>query len=211
MQVRDLTPHEGFSTCRLCRLAYERLEHLAACPIIHQLFLTFHSLVLDTTTITDTCSPMLKLLGCTRSSINPDELIALPPGLYSFFLILWKFTIWSFTSVDTNSDHFPPTKIWIDTLKRFKERTNALRHSLYLRHVGAIAKGTAAPSSSKLNHSLYPLAHFTDEAALSYHPALETLFTHYSLPPDTTTDPSTDLSASSHQPINFIKPTTQPG
>ena len=209
MMVRDLVPHEGSSTCRLCNLTYERLEHLASCPVIHQLFLTLHSLTLNTTSTNDTCSPYFKILGCTRTPNDPDDLKPLPPGLYSLFLIVWKFTIINFTSIDINSDRFSADNIWISSLRRFMERVNAFKQSFYHRHLGALSKGATAPSAARLNSSLYPLAHLTDDAALTYHPALLALFSHHSLHHD---EPSPIIDHGMpplHKPIAFVEPMTQ--
>ena len=212
--VRTLKPHEGSSTCRLCNCTYERLEHLGSCPIIHHVMLPFYHLTTSTIGITDTCSPFLKLLGCTRSDNDPNILEPLPQGLFSLFLILWKFLIASYASTDTLSSTFSPNYIWRSTLKRYQERVNALHYSHQLRLFAALGKGLPPPSPNSLNKALQPLAHLDEEGSLIYHPEfLSLLALHFDPPPPSdsskradhpTPDPMTQPLHSATKPINFV-------
>jgi hypothetical protein len=106
--VRSLKPHDHSTKCRLCNITFESILHLAACPILHSTFSTFLELVNSTTALDVYSSPLLKLLGCYPDKLEPTVTHALPKGLYSLFLMMWKFMILSFTQVDTDGQRYIP-------------------------------------------------------------------------------------------------------
>ena len=67
----------------------------------------------------------MKLLGC-YSDRDGTTLHALPKGLFSLFLMMWKFIILSFTQIDTDGAKYSHDRVWRLTLDRFRERCNAM-------------------------------------------------------------------------------------
>ena len=178
MAVRRVKPKEGNSHCRLCDCYIERIEHFAECTQLRPTFDTFRRLLKDSG-IGGPFDSVTTLLGCVPSKDNPACYVALPAGLFTLLLVLWKFIILLLTEVDESNRTYSADKAWELTLTRVIERVNASHFSFQARTRRAITRGLTPPKATKLNNALEPIAQIGNDAQLSISPHFHQLASHY--------------------------------
>ena len=199
-------PHDNSIKCRLCNNTFESILHLASCSVMHGTFITLTDLINASTSLATDTNIRLKLFGCVSNARGDTH--ALPRGLFSLFLILWKFIILALVEVDTDGIPYSHDRIWRLTLDRFRERAEALAHSFELKLTHARGQGRQLPSPSNYNLALTPLARISDQGELTYHPYLSHLVSSLEASKDPPPSfPPLDSSSSVIKPISFVKAT----
>ena len=134
----------------------------------------------------------LKLFGCTSHEKGVTR--PLPNGIFSLFLILWKFIIFAMVQLDEENIPFSHNRIWRMALDRFRERAEALQHAHALLHIRALGRGSSSPPNpATANAALTPLARIEPDGSLSYHAAFSNLVASFEASPDPL--PATDPNA----------------
>ena len=173
--------------------------------MLHSSFTTLAELASDSLDVTISNDVTFKLFGCTTS--RHGELHALPRGLFSLFLILWKFIIFGLVQHDKESIPYSKDRVWRATLDRFRERAEALAHLFKLKLSRAAGQAATEPSPAKFNAALYPLAQIDDEGGLTYHPKLAILIVEFkaSPAPPPTFSPETTRERTKNKAITFVR------
>ena len=165
MAARRVMPKEGNSHCRLCDCYIERIEHFAECSQLRTTFDTFRKLLSDSG-VSGPYDNVTVLLGCVQVK-NSSNYAALPSGLFTVLLVLWKFIILSLTEVDTSNSKYSADRVWTLTLTRIIERLNAAQFSFQARARRANVRGLPPPKAVRLNKALEPIARIDKGGQLS--------------------------------------------
>ena len=152
---------DGSKACRCCLAADESLSHLPDCPSLLPDWLRLLKL------IDEPHSSKAVLLG-----VGTDDQ-ALPLGWRALWLLVWKFTIISFTQIGLGEAcRLDPSTVWEQALRRLVVRIHAKAHDFRLRLVRAHGRGFRAPSPASANRIMEPLASLDEQGALTWLPAL---------------------------------------
>ena len=117
---------DGSKACRCCLAADESLSHLPDCPSLLPDWLRLLKL------IDEPHSSKAVLLG-----VGTDDQ-ALPLGWRALWLLVWKFTIISFTQIGLGEAcRLDPSTVWEQALRRLVVRIHAKAHDFRLRLVRA--------------------------------------------------------------------------
>ena len=167
MAVRRVFPKDGSSFCRMCDCYTERIEHFAECTQLRSTFEPFIKL-LENYGIKGPFDNATRLLGCTRSPHDDCAYSALPNGLFTLLIILWKFIVLMLTEVDTSGLKYSADKVWRLTLTRLTERCNAAHFSFQARVRRAAIRELPPPNPSRLTKALAPLAKVDHKGRFHY-------------------------------------------
>ena len=159
--TRSKCPTEdGATCCRCCMGPTEHLAHLADCPALLPLWERIATLGnLE-------CTPRLALLG-----VQGNE--AMPMGLAALWLIVWKFTIISFTQAGIEGTPVCIESIWNQAVRRLVGRAHSALHVFRRSRMAAVGKGAPPPATEALNKLLRPLGTVSQAGVLEWSPSFK--------------------------------------
>ena len=144
--------------CRLCHGAVESIDHLPACPKLSGIWNYFLAL-LPPELVPDNDSNYRRLILLGIS--DPP----LPDSLSDLHLVIWKFVLIHFTSVDLANRPFLPLTVWDGAVRRYASKVNSLTHQVH-RSIARAESADQDPDLRRFNKLLAPLAHFDERAHL---------------------------------------------
>ena len=131
-------------SCRVCKHAYENIEHLALCQGIWPIFEAFARLAAaDTSSMTMNERKRFALFALTPNGK------ALDAGWINLHLLLWKHIIYALTVVSTEDAKFEQHSIWQAAWTRFERKAHAKQENVRTLLLRAESRGSKPPDVKK--------------------------------------------------------------
>jgi len=165
-------------SCRVCKHAYENIEHLALCQGIWPIFEAFARLAsADVLVMSATERKRFALFA-----LLPDGK-QLEPGWINLHLLLWKHIIYALTVVSTEDATFEQHSIWQAAWARFERKAHAKQENTRTLLLRAESRGSNSPDIKSKARPLAPIASFEEDAKLVWDNNIVALISKLATPP----------------------------